>query len=71
MSSHRPPRGIINRIEYLKKHRRQLENALERAIRDGDRERQQEIKRHKKMSELALKIWNREAGVDEEQLSFL
>ena len=71
MSFHRPPRGIINRIEYLKKHRRQLENALENAIRDNDKRRQQEIKRHKKMSEMALKIWEREAGVDEEQLSFL
>ena len=70
MSFHRPPQGII-RIEYLKKHRRQLENALEKAIRDGDRERQQEVKRHKKMSELALKIWEREAEIDEEQLSFL
>ena len=71
MSSHRPHRGIINRIRYLKKHRRQLENALEKAIENADRERQQEIKKRKKMSEMALKIWEREAGIDEEQLSFL
>ena len=71
MSFHRPPRGIIQRIEYLKKHRRQLENALEKAIENCDRERQQEIRKRKKTSEMALKIWKNEAGICEEQLSFL